>query len=873
MRQYFLLIAILLIVVCAQAQQTNQLQTAHWYFGNFAGLNFTGATPVADTNGQIFTKEGCTSISDEYGNLQFYTDGMRVYDKTHTIMQDGTGLRGDPSSTSSSIILPKPDDCNLYYIFTIDTQDGEVPSYRPKRGIEYNIVDMSLNGGLGKVVQKNIPVPINGVVQGYEKLAAITNADKTGYWVVTHFEGKFYAFSITAEGVDLTPVVSSTNITAKLGLGYLKGSPNGTRLALGMEDPNKNDTVGSLSIYDFNNATGAASNEIILSPTGSGVGFYGVEFSSDSQVLYTESIGNFEAPLGNFEKKLLQYNLNAPSVITTRQVLLEYRGAEAALQRALDDKIYIAKATASYLDRIEAPNVIYNAMTGDTPVYTEDAVYLGTKVGLIGLPTFLNNYFRIAITVNNLSIREEQLYCTGARLDFDFCSQGGEIESIHWDFGDGASSSEFYPDYAYNAPGTYTITLTLIADGETYTRTFNITISGPDAENALLETCNSGNDQTFNLLEALPQIDPTPGAAITFHETEEEAQNNEDILPTDFTTAASTILYIRIATADACYVVRKLEIMVHPLPDIEAQTSFEACSGETITLGANTALGNTINWYGTSNGTVPLFTGNTFETPELTATVRYWAEAVSGNGCASERIEITILVPTQDPPVFNLDQIYCLGSPARPLPTVSSNGVRGIWSPPVIDTATIGTQTYVFTSDPGDCSEIFQLPIQIEVVGISTPVFNLITQYFLGETPKPLPTVSENNIQGSWFPSGIVLNSSTPVGYTFTPYPDQCAEAYQIEISVINYPKYFTPNGDSYNDFWNIWALPIEYQGSISIFDRYGKLLASIRPGGPGWDGTYNGQSLPSTDYWFVLAYKNEEGIQKEFKSHFSLKR
>ena len=91
-------------------------------------------------------------------------------------------------------------------------------------------------------------------------------------------------------------------------------------------------------------------------------------------------------------------------------------------------------------------------------------------------------------------------------------------------------------------------------------------------------------------------------------------------------------------------------------------------------------------------------------------------------------------------------------------------------------------------------------------------------------------------------------------------------------IYAITYPVFFTPNGDGYNDTWNIENLPQEYEAKLYIFDRYGKLIKQINPYGEGWNGTFNNQPLPSTDYWFKLEYK-ENGNIKEFKSHFSLKR
>lgn len=91
-----------------------------------------------------------------------------------------------------------------------------------------------------------------------------------------------------------------------------------------------------------------------------------------------------------------------------------------------------------------------------------------------------------------------------------------------------------------------------------------------------------------------------------------------------------------------------------------------------------------------------------------------------------------------------------------------------------------------------------------------------------------------------------------------------------VPVKLINSPKAFTPNGDGFNDTWQITGLEDQTGSRLFIFDRYGKLLKQLFVNGPGWDGTYNGQQLPSTDYWFTLTYI-ENGVPKEYKSHFSL--
>lgn len=94
-----------------------------------------------------------------------------------------------------------------------------------------------------------------------------------------------------------------------------------------------------------------------------------------------------------------------------------------------------------------------------------------------------------------------------------------------------------------------------------------------------------------------------------------------------------------------------------------------------------------------------------------------------------------------------------------------------------------------------------------------------------------------------------------------------------VVVNVVDYPKFFTPNDDGYNDTWNIPGMgDLDPSAEIFIFDRHGKLLKQLNPQSEGWNGTFNGKPLPSTDYWFVVKYK-EDGVAKEFKGHFSLKR
>lgn len=91
------------------------------------------------------------------------------------------------------------------------------------------------------------------------------------------------------------------------------------------------------------------------------------------------------------------------------------------------------------------------------------------------------------------------------------------------------------------------------------------------------------------------------------------------------------------------------------------------------------------------------------------------------------------------------------------------------------------------------------------------------------------------------------------------------------EILILNFPKFFTPNNDGQNDYWNIPALRNQQGVKIYIFDRFGKLLSSFSASSRGWNGTYNGKQMPSDDYWFMVEYLNEKGNPKKIKRNFTL--
>lgn len=100
-----------------------------------------------------------------------------------------------------------------------------------------------------------------------------------------------------------------------------------------------------------------------------------------------------------------------------------------------------------------------------------------------------------------------------------------------------------------------------------------------------------------------------------------------------------------------------------------------------------------------------------------------------------------------------------------------------------------------------------------------------------------------------------------------------CNEITAMKI-IIDYPKYFTPNGDGTNDTWNIRGISNQVNAKIYVYDRYGKLIKQLLPTQPGWNGTFNGKMMPTDDYWFTVEYTEpRDNTIRIFKAHFTLKR
>jgi gliding motility-associated-like protein len=128
---------------------------------------------------------------------------------------------------------------------------------------------------------------------------------------------------------------------------------------------------------------------------------------------------------------------------------------------------------------------------------------------------------------------------------------------------------------------------------------------------------------------------------------------------------------------------------------------------------------------------------------------------------------------------------------------------------------------------------------------------------------------SMDYLNGLWQDSNFFSNVPGGIHEIFVNDKNGCGVVSK-EITVLSIPKFFTPNNDSYNDFWTVKGMISYPNAELRIFDRYGKLLKELRSTSLGWDGTFNGQELPASDYWYVFKM---DATAPEKRGHFSLKR
>ncbi len=639
-----------------------QKQGNIWYFGVRAGLDFNSGKPVPIYDGKIQTEEGCATICDANGKLLFYTDGISVWNRQHNTMPNGTGLLGHSSSTQSGVIVPKPLDKNLYYVFT-------VPDKSQNYGFRYSIVDMRLDNGLGDVTEeKNVMLEPSSV----EKVTAVLHKNKTDIWVIMHQwnSNRFKAYLVTRNGINSVengypgyPVISDIGMIHSGNqfnkIGYLKASPDGSKIALAVN------MDGVFQLFDFDNETGKITDPVV---TFSGPEYklaYGVEFSPNGRFLYLSS--EDESGSGVY-----QLDLNAGSsqdIINSRVLiskLVKERYYYSALQVAPDHKIYMAKYNRTFLDVINEPN-----KKGLACGYQENAVELSPSICLWGLPTFIQSYFFI-----DLSVGSNSPVCEGEDI-YLYCDELPDA-TYEWTGPDGFSSNEREPiihNAGFNASGKYLIKVTQY--GYNQYDTVEVTVNQKPLADA-------GNDMTICEGQSVKiGAGASGGSGVYYYRWLPSKWLSSDSSATPVATPLVTTEYIMtVYDENGCLDKDSVLITVYPIPKIKVIPDTEICQGDAIQIASDVTGGSgeyTVEWSpeaGLSDALIP----NPIASPDKTTT--YHLKIHDANGC--DVFDTVTIVVHPAPPAYAGDDItICyqigkqIGNPDAP------KDLEYEWWPPV----------------------------------------------------------------------------------------------------------------------------------------------------------------------------------------------
>lgn len=251
---------------------------------------------------------------------------------------------------------------------------------------------------------------------------------------------------------------------------------------------------------------------------------------------------------------------------------------------------------------------------------------------------------------------------------------------------------------------------------------------------------------------------------------------------------------------------------------------------------------------------------------------------------------------------LGLDIVACEGDPEIVLSALNSPAgpdvVNVTWS---VDVEDDGTIDQILASGPASVEYTVTSPnsgryfVEIET-SLATVITDdiLITYYGIPVLDRVdiLEDLSDANIiqifvesdgvyeyainGGDFQDSAIFVDVPPGINSVIINDKNGCGLTNPIPFLVVGYPKFFTPNGDGIHDAWNVLGIETLSEPVVFIFDRYGKLLKQIDETTIGWDGTFNGRPLPSSDYWFRVDYARDDTgilVANSLRTHFSLVR
>lgn len=575
---------------------------------------------------------------------------------------------------------------------------------------------------------------------------------------------------------------------------------------------------------------------------------------------------------------------------------------------------------------------IFNPALDSSGVYTYTIPANGACPEVSASITITNNPIPTAPVISDFSLCDNNLDGddTNGFVTFDLTQKNTEISTLisgynityHTDLTEAiAGSNSITSIYATNR--VIYVRLTSTTNGCYFTATFNLVVNPKPIVNAIvtLKQCDTDTDAntTFNLTQANVLISTDSNLTFSYHNSLAGANNNNDLVTNEiaFNATNGSSVWARITNPNGCFRTSRVNLVVSAttVPQTYRYTIDDVCDDY---LSATDPNGDGIGYFNLTeieptltnqfppgqsyNYTYYLNQTDAETEQNAIIDITNFRNTIANNQLIWVRIESNlfecaglgpflelIVNPLPDTDLGNdfvicIDPVTGIGSQTINATPITPGNYSYAWTPanpdgniPTYNITSPGTYQVTVTNLDTSCSftDSVEASFSSEPASVTaellTPAFStgLATIQAVAIGGFGIYEYSLNAID---WQSSPVFNNLPNGSYTIYVRDIQgCGLLLTNTIQTITYPNYFTPNGDGYNDRWNI-NLPEEYQGLISIYDRYGKLMKQMSPDSIGWDGTFNGELLPSTDYWFKIEY-NEDNIRKEFKSHFSLKR
>ena len=389
---------LMLFSISSYSQNRNSI----WCFGDSAGIDFRNPNNPIPISTSMDGRGSCVSISDSVGNLLFYANTNTnscqttlVRNSLDQVMDNGDFICGE-AWYKELLILPYPDHPNLYYLITGSVTGCSI-SYE---GLYFSIVDMSYNGGLGRVIQKNVRLLNFQVCDG---LAAIKHGNGRDWWVfarqwdyvLANDYDEFHTFLITPDSI-MGPYDQHIGSMSNNGFYRIEPSIDGRKIMC-------TERRGILELFDFDRCTGLLSNPLTIEarrPLFQYVpSYWSCELSPDKSKLYVSSV--LVGP-NQDSTYLFEYNLNAPNIAASRETLdirtaIPFGGGMVEL--APDNKIYYSMWYVSQnASSLPYQDSMYNYINQNLSVinfpdslypacdFQPFSFYLGGKRAYLGLP-------------------------------------------------------------------------------------------------------------------------------------------------------------------------------------------------------------------------------------------------------------------------------------------------------------------------------------------------------------------------------------------------------------------------------------------------------------------------------------------------------